>query len=315
MFDDRFVFLRSDIPDEIYHYTNTKAALSILENNTIRLTSLLFMNDSSELLYAFKVVCRILNEHIKSLQGMDDLHTNIKRSTYEKVLKHLGNVLRGKVNVKEDPRSHIYSASFCCESDLLSQWRSYCSTEGLAIAFNRSFVESVDQKFRSKYVLVCNKCLYVEKEFIAKVEAAIKHVSGMLEQLQGAALDFVLLDSKYTRKPPVAFDHDLKSFLLSLCCLFKHERFKEEAEFRIAIIGGAVDTFSGKFGKPNFYDANGILKPYHNLNFENEHVKSILIKPSENVSQIVKSVRLYLDSNRDKYSLVKVIKSKIPYRG
>lgn len=312
MAKEKFVFLHTVIPDEVFHYTNSAAALSILEKCKIRLTSLLFMNDNSELHYALGKASDILSDHRKLLDDKDNKKDNARRVAYDKVSQYFLDALLSDCPLEKDPRTYIYSASFCCDGDLLSQWRSYCADEGLAISFDKKFIESFIDSHYDDYNVVCAKCFYSEQEFVDRVNAAINHVSTLIDQAGPFAFDSMKI---FGDDGLIAYEEDLKSFLLSICCLYKHEGFKEEAEFRIAVISNEVDCYGKKLGTPKFYAGGGMLKPYYEIDFEPSHVNKVLLKPSDNVSQLNKSMSLYFLHNQAKYPAVTVVESKIPYRG
>ena len=102
----------------VYHYTTAEGLLGILTSGRIWASSVLHMNDASELLYAQKLYLDELDAYLRSMERREVLNdldfavtlTGIGRGLIEEVL--------------------VFAACFCRNGDLLSQWRGYGGAGG-----------------------------------------------------------------------------------------------------------------------------------------------------------------------------------------
>jgi len=106
-------------PTLLYHYTDSRGLLGMLETNTIRATEAGFLNDSAELDYVYTVVSTVAERQKKRLQ------TQAAR----KLAARLARAREGALPLMKS----VYVACFSQERDLLSQWRAYAN-DGLGYA-------------------------------------------------------------------------------------------------------------------------------------------------------------------------------------
>jgi len=110
-------------PALLYHYTDSRGLLGMLETNTIWATEAGFLNDSAELEYVYTVVARVAERQRNGLQSQaaKKLAARLTRAREE------GFFLM----------QSVYVACFSQERDLLSQWRAYADDGlGYAIGFD-----------------------------------------------------------------------------------------------------------------------------------------------------------------------------------
>src|SRR5580698_8671217 len=94
-------------PSILYHYTTTEGLLGIIESKELWATNILFLNDTSELVDAFKLFASELEANpIKLGERKGWLQTMILPSLETAEVDH-------------------FVVSFCENGDLLSQWRAY----------------------------------------------------------------------------------------------------------------------------------------------------------------------------------------------
>jgi len=125
--------IKSAYPEILYHYTTQQGLLGILQSETLWLTNLRYLNDSSEFIYPINLAKQYLEDRIKLLETTGFLSgpsalgsSSNNRNLYE----HL-NILD---NFNAIP---LYICSFSREGDQLGQWRGYCNNEsGFSIGFD-----------------------------------------------------------------------------------------------------------------------------------------------------------------------------------
>ncbi len=112
------------VSEIIYHYTDIGACQSMIEHNQFWLSAHSFMNDEKEYYEGLDILECKLDSYIGTVG-------TYSKDTTQELISHVKEVM-------------IYSTSFSKESDLLSQWRSYCPIEGgVAIGFDKHILESV----------------------------------------------------------------------------------------------------------------------------------------------------------------------------
>lgn len=207
--------------DTLYHYCSTPAFYSIVQSNSIRLSSLLQSNDYSEgALVTESVIGRLRADgHVDPF-----------------IVKTLEEIFHLAVLEYE-------CLAFCLSAadDLLSQWRGYASDcAGVAIGFPRSYLED----------LAMQHCSDMRRTFLCQVDyspnAAAAEISGLYEEMKelidkGAfsSTAFNLSASKNTNDdvhPAMATEmfHDyLENAWIDNFYTVKGEGFSEEKEWRL----------------------------------------------------------------------------------
>ena len=222
----------------------------------------------------FSLAIDLAQELIKEFQINPDQHFNLKY------------FLDPNRNVKSRITPNTFVCSFSENGDQLSQWRAYGScTGGYNIGFNSSAINN-NLEFQDFFSLT--KCIYdpdLQREIMTKF---VKDFNGK-EDDPGRLME-----------------------LIFLAHLFKHEGFREEAEWRM--IGHDAHIF--RTDRLFFRCGNSHIIPYTNINF-NDFAKSIdciTIGPTPNPNQARNSVRqlcthLGIDLDPSKIRL-----TNIPYR-
>ncbi len=190
-------------PDELFHYTNGDALLSILEHSTLRATAIRYMNDASELDHGSDVIRSVLEPKIMKAHGLE--HELLERTNFR---------LWDTINKTQ------FVACFCENSDLLSQWRAYgANGSGYAIGFSSKHMRDPDLPG-----LRLRRVIYDGRQQRRLVAAVIKRVTATLKE-SGSEDDDIL--DKISR-----FAADL---LHDCMAVFKHPAFAEEKEWRLVV--------------------------------------------------------------------------------
>lgn len=244
-------------PDSpLYHYCSMDTALKILQNDTLRMSSLFHMNDSLEHKWLFKQAIEYLAVQIRHDTGGDN--NPIDKPLYDKLIAE-ENAIR-EVDDEGDfigdtySGKEVYCVCFSEKSDSLSQWRAYADDGyGVAIGFDvRKFGFGV-------HLPIPSRCGCLE---LAKVEY---RDGQQVDKLYDAINTIVPI-----HKPPSAIIDpvDIAYFnLWAVASTCKNVAFHEEEEWRIIYRPFTDDEadLSHQSYKFDFYTKNKMLVPFYDL--------------------------------------------------
>ncbi len=240
-------------PGIYYHYTSLETLWAILETETLRATQARFSNDSEEI----KKGVRILEELCSQSGG----------GPLEKYANRLKN--------GDGEDIDCYIACFCGDSDVLSQWRGYCRSDGVSVGFafdetrpcyyfkDADDDEQVPQAIRLYpvwYVAEEGKEDYKDKKIISEKDLK-DELSERLEEL----------DKLYD-------EQTCKVFIDAAIPLIKHAGFCEEDEYRLMIRntpsehGGKVPFPLNKYVR--YSEVDGTKRPYITISFGKNRLDS-----------------------------------------
>jgi hypothetical protein len=281
-------FIESDLPENLYHYTNLNGLQGILSNSEIWLSNLYFLNDKSEYELGLKIVVEQL-ENYKS--GFSVLRsTKYFVESLEKAIEF--------IKEKESP----YILSLTSNNDLLSQWRGYTENGvGVNIGFGKEFFQNNS--------LNIFKCIYDKEKqvkFISHIVTesifmfvGVAHSQGIFEEEKETDLE------DYNESVSIAGRYFIDRIILA-CSLIKDSNFKEEDEWRVLYFGNDKEV--------NFLNKGNYFKPYikYDLKDLDESISEIFIGPNSEKELCFLSIELLLK----KYSISsdKIKFSEIPYR-
>jgi hypothetical protein len=272
-------------PPNLFHYTSLENAFQILGTRTLWASDVLSLNDASELAYGTALMLSVLRSH----DGVPD-----------GVKKVMAPILESDLDVTTVPWDNLTPrvCCFCSERDLLSQWRAYGKSGGVAIGFDRdalssriTFDRGVHHPQLSAAYLV--RVLYDpdEQERLCRcfIDAAL---------LEAQALSNRVSVSLFWRLAASPWFH---SRFIVRC---KDAVFSEEAEWRLAIeIPGST----------RFRTTSRMIVPYSEVTFEPTAVRMLCLGPTatpENVARRSLGMFLY----RSGYPDVEIVNSRIPLR-
>jgi len=110
-------------PELVYHYTSSEGMSGIVESGALWATDVLFMNDTTEAVYGFKVVRDAVAEWVSALDAGDD----------RRQLLHA-------IEFVPELIPQVFVVSFSARRDDLSQWRAYCRAGGYSLGFDRTML-------------------------------------------------------------------------------------------------------------------------------------------------------------------------------
>lgn len=210
-------------PGIYYHYTSLETLWAILETETLRATQARFSNDSEEIKKGVHILEELCSQH--------------KNGPLEKCAEQL------KRRDGED--IDCYIACFCGNSDVLSQWRGYCRTDGVSIgfAFDETrpcyyFKDAADKEQEPQEVRLY-QVWYVEEK--GKTYNGSDSISE--ESLKNE------LSKKLEELDALSDEQTCKEFIDATIPLIKHAGFREEDEYRL-MIRNTLSKHGGKIPFP-----------------------------------------------------------------
>lgn len=281
----------------MYHYTDLNGLLGILGNQCLWASNVNYMNDATE----YKHGLLILEDVCKQIK----LDHNDANMHLEGLLKYLGIL-----------KENAYSISFCEEPDLLSQWRGYANTTGVAIGF---------RKDKCWYGILEGDNTKKERFIVAKpVLYDAEFCSSMIMDLLTKYIEMCktkypyMMDGQFTQYTEAGL------FLTSVIPFFKNKAFSEEKEWRIVIIEYPSEDKVDK-SPVKFRCGTNLILPYVelkalditkvndcNLSTIDLPISEIVIGPSLNQELVENSINFFLKKRGIKNIQIK--RSKIPYR-
>lgn len=280
----------------IYHYTDISAFQSMVENNEFWLTAHSYMNDEREY-----------------FEGLEILEKNIESKLYnanDQVIELVKEIIQ---HIKQIV---IFSISFSKESDLLSQWRSYCPIEGgISIGFDSKILESS----------ICGQNVTNNIRYLQECCYDLKHSNWVAETIAEGAVKHL----EFSGDKPVIGKTLKSTFFLEMLTFLarsKNNNFKEESEVRLFTyshkdfstveIPDNCNSPSIKIIKDeniSFRPKKNFLVPYMKIKFPLQAIRTLTIGPSPYQKICEESMKMYLIS-KGMVEQCEIIKSSIPYR-
>jgi hypothetical protein len=308
-------------PELLYHYTDQKGLLGILQNKCIWATHLRYLNDTSEGKIVSQIVLDELNSRLNSdammqFFGMSPIKRSGKIECEDEEIFNQGVTISSWVTSQD-----VFVTSFSAEGNLLSQWRAYSDRSGgYSIGFSRSYLQTVGVHFlrnlpgrffsNSDTLFRCRYCDEIEKKSLkADVE---KLVDLFITESRTAKQSVLGVSGIEGFKTPLAIA--LKCFLplATRSAITKNEAFREEAEWRLAF------HQNQNLMPPDlqFRPSSSMLIPYLEVPLQIPDqqigIEEIIVGPCPHPSETKKTIEMLVTTHD--FPSVKVRDSKIPYR-
>lgn len=287
---------------KLAHYTSARVALSLIENKTIWLNNIQYMNDYSEI----KIGNTLLADYYNNETGNE----------LKKVIEYInqGTQQNLELSYNKTISRLMNTYAFCLtehskeEDDYgrLSMWRAYAPNNGVAIVLNTD--------------------MFTEEAFNTKV-ATIPMFYLKRDEFIDAVFDFVKRLNKhkdYLKVLPNFSDLMLKKFIITALSM-KHKGFQEEREWRVMYNDIFSNVKENDIVREDIEEINGeprIIKKidfskicYSNSPFDmNKLIHRIIIGPSNNSEQLKTIFIRTLEKNSVIDAASKVVCSDIPVR-
>ena len=287
---------------KLAHYTSAKVALSIIENKTIWLNNVQYMNDYSEIEIGHQLLL--------------DFYNNATGTELKGVLEEISTGCTKKLefNYNNISPKLMNTYALCLTEHLpdedkygrLSMWRAYAANNGVALVFNRPMF--LEESLNTSAMTI--PMFYFDQEkFCDTVHEFTK----------------ILNDNKNMLKQASGFnEYIFKKFLITVLSM-KHKGFQEEREWRILCNSSIYMSPPNEILKEKRVEVNGAPRIIKTLNFADAQYKNIkfnmndliykvIIGPSNNAEQLREIFVNALSDNGVKNADDKVICSNIPIR-
>ncbi|MFT3927845.1 MAG: DUF2971 domain-containing protein [Myxococcales bacterium] len=200
--------LHSTPPKYLYHYTDVRGLIGILEHGCLWATNSLYLNDSSESLYPLLVLDQAIDDCLKG--------------THNAAARRLLEPFKGQWVTTQFA---FYVACFCEDGNLLNQWRVYAPNDGYSLRFNTGELLQGQEEARPRHHFSLIRVVYEEDEQRA-----------LLDELLGIVVKYAethFPDDGDVDKSDKALRVYIHQPLLRLLLAFKHPAFKAEQEWRL----------------------------------------------------------------------------------
>ncbi len=275
-------FLAQRPPGPLYHYTDAKGLLGILQEKELWASNALHLNDAGEVAHGLN----LLSEEIEKILSVVALPDHMKAA-----FKYWHKDLR-----KEAAKGPLV-VSFSEIPDQLSQWRAYCrGGSGYSIGFGLADLEYAMSS--SKSLLV--KCVYSPSEQLDLTSAVVRYLRRGFQHQKAFDIGFMNFYERLT----------VKAFAVLLA--LKHEGFKEEQEWRLVSLDSLLPLKfrTGRFGIVP-YSGIPLCKPGEKLGLAN-----VYIGPNAAPDIATAAVRELVGrhTRHHAHPQPEIIASQIPYR-
>jgi hypothetical protein len=301
-------------PEFLYHYTDQRGLLGILESKQLWATHYRYLNDTSE----GQIVARLLAEELKGRGDTEAIEqlTGIRLPKDKLQCSDEGVISQGKRILSEITSHEVYTTSFSEQGNLLSQWRAYSGlSSGYSIGFSSKYLKTIGaqfiKNFSGRYYSHDNpliRCQY----FNVDVEKQLKEKIKKVVDLYIATAEEIKRTLPYTERigcntpAGIALNH-FREFSRE-CAITKDYAFHEECEWRLVLHQFVEDVF--------FRQGSSMLIPYLKIPLtcpeQRLEIKRIFIGPCPNPTEARMSVEMLL-KKQGIYG-VDVKDSMIPYR-
>lgn len=287
--------IQRDPPQFLFHYTNAKGLLGILDSGRLWATNYRFLNDASEIAYAMALFEAIVQERLS--QARSEVVTEFLQRTLR-----TANAFDGMFD--------CYVACFCEKDDLLNQWRAYAASGGgFALGFHS---KEIGMRVRLDHP--------GQDFFLRKVE----YEEAAQRQLLAEVLD---LASSHLEE--ITKGHSVKEAnnAIARCCqfvrvetaeyfaCFKHPAFSVEEEWRLCHVTGPSEEGhvlyrEGPYGLTPFVHLD--LSPMAGVNAHRLPISRITHGPTKDPANVRFALSKMLRSKG--YAFVEVAGSTLPLR-
>lgn len=293
-------------PEILYKYISQAGILGILNSNSIWATDIFYMNDSAEYIHAVS----LMKKKIKDRMSQDKSQPPQSAAApllpeydpkYDKNFMELFFLSTIEEIIDKLTNFHIFVCSFTNQSDLLSQWRGYCTKgSGYSIGFKTSLL--INSFHKKKYQLV--KCIYEDEKKFEIIDELLQNSLDEIPQEevnQSKLMDFL--------NPTI---QSLIQNFFQLAPMFKDSSFYEEKEWRL--VSPAIQPGSKNL---KYREGTSMLIPYDEIQILTDDnlipIEKVVIGPTQNPDLSKEAIKGLLKTNGiEKPS---ILLSRTPYRG
>lgn len=277
-----------ELSKPIYHYTDYDGAKGIIENKSLWMTKLSYLNDKSELKLAIDLFRASANELVKRIEG-DEKKGLLVETAHQ---------------LQSFQETNICVASFCENEDLLSQWRSYGNGGAcVALGFNAKLLKGLS----NKGLMNLWRCVYKpheQKRIIDDLINILMRSYDVINSTRDTCEDW--------NKAKSDLIGSFNTTFLRVAPVIKNHHFHEEKEWRII-------TASKPYTDKNWFSriSNNRVSQYYRLDFGlldkgvYELLDGIIIGPTEEPRLVSEAFMVLL--YKAGYKRKNIGYSQIPY--
>ncbi len=269
-------------PIHLFHYTSIEALGGILSTRKFFLSDMLASTDQSEIRHGIAILRNVLEANKK-----DDL---ISRALLE--------TLAMNELWRFGSSFYVHAICFCAGNDVLTQWRGYSPSGGVAIGvdFKELKRRAENMEFGiAKMLYARDKQEEIIRRTLNRSQELLQEASPMGEGVSEMEINQFI--AKFLTQIAIRI---LKSTLL-----FKHEAFSSEDEWRVLTVEDAESVP----GKLRFRVRDNRITPYTEIPFEPSLVSEVRCSPGTWSRSALYGVNRLAKSLGDH---VKVTQSELP---
>lgn len=233
-FDD-YLLSECDLP--LFHYTGISSLLNIVNNRSLWVGNVNYMNDSNEIVYAARMLKGLIIDLAESYKE-DQLRLDF--------LHFLGSFM-GEMGISH---FNVFVFSLSEERNLLSQWRSYTPYgKGVSLCFNKMVINNLIKNYNFKL----GKCLYKRSEQHSLLNTFLKRSLDYIDKNRS------LFEGKSFK------ESNFPNLFFQVLCLIKDDSFSEEKEWRL--ISNLHPMYSPDI---KYREGASMLVPYLEIKLESD---------------------------------------------
>lgn len=248
-------FFTDKVNIPLYHYTSIKSLLGMADKGKLWASSISYLNDSQEMVYAFNFLVKKSGEF------------DVRSEEEEEFLRQLRDYISNCKNTAHT----LFVFSLSEEQSLLSQWRSYTPHgKGVSLEFSPEKINSIVSTCDLKVA----KCLYTQDDHSELVQALL---NTLMEHFRDKIPE---IDTSKWHKSQCyyGFFNDYSSDIFRILSIIKHGAFREEREWRL------ISPHFVKVTDPKikFREGASMLVPYIELDLMGKpYFTKITLGPSQ----------------------------------
>lgn len=216
----RLKHFKTNTPPKLFHYTDARGVLGILDSQQLWATHALYLNDTTEIRYTEELVEEIYLSLIEQAKPGDKEISDFNNPLwiYRDFLSRLS-----YKSLRVKPNPDYFVSCFCEKDDLLSQWRGYGNRGfGYAIGFDtKPLLNHPKNAFELRKVIYSvEEQKQIVNEILEAVIASLKRMTNTMN------VDSAMF---FTEAHAQIFEEEITKY----STFFKHPTFHEENEWRL----------------------------------------------------------------------------------
>lgn len=288
-------FFDSTPKKTLFHYTGIGALLGIEQSESLWASSVYFLNDGEEIVYAQKLLTNLLKDKLKEVNGVEETFLN----QFIDWLKPFSSI-----------PYNMFIFSLSEEQNLLSQWRSYTPHgKGVSVGFSPMVVENIIKENELKIA----KCRYDKDEH----NEILYILLGRMLHTFGNRYSEIDISKGPPNQEYHKFLEEFRGDILQVFSTIKHPAFKEEKEWRL------ISKYYESYVVPDikYREGASMLVPFIELKIQRWHdnpqhthsvyFESVCLGPSQHSNLSFNALQNFLSNKRISHM---TIGSGVPYR-